>query len=52
MASQDVVQAIINMTANFMQYMLPIIGVLGGLSFVISLLFSTVFGLSRRTIKG
>jgi len=52
MASSDVVDLIIVTTADFMHYMLPIIGVMAGITFIVSFLLSATLGWGRRTFKG
>jgi len=51
MAPADVVNQVISTTADYLTYMLPIIGVLSGIMFVTSFFFSLVTGLGRRTFK-
>jgi len=52
MTNTEVVTEIITMAADFMTYMLPIIGVLAGLQFILSWLFEILFGAGRRTFRG
>lgn len=52
MASADVIAQIITMTKDFLTYMLPVIGVMAGIIFVITWLMSITIGLGRRTFKG
>jgi hypothetical protein len=52
MANTAVIDKIIELVASYFTYMLPIIGVLAGLSFIFSFLFVITMGLGRRTFKG
>lgn len=52
MTSGEVVAEIIGMVQDFLTFMLPIIGVLAGLTFVLSFFFSVTMGLGRRTFRG
>lgn len=52
MANTDVITIILDMTRDYFTYMLPIIGVLAGISFIVTFLFSITMGLGRRTFKG
>lgn len=49
MANTEVVDLIINMTSDFMTYMLPIIGVLAGITLVLTFFIYVSVG-SARTI--
>jgi hypothetical protein len=49
MANSDIVNLIITMTADFMEYMLPIIGTLAGITLVLSFFIYVTLG-SARTI--
>jgi len=52
MTNTEVVTAIIEIVQEFMTFMLPIIGVLAGLQFILSWLFEILFGMGRRTFRG
>ena len=52
MASEEVVLQIIDLTANFLTYMLPVIGILAGINFIVTWLMSITMGLGRRTFRG
>jgi hypothetical protein len=51
MANTDVINLIVQTTADYFTYMLPIIGVLAGISFMATFLFSVTMGLGRRTFR-
>jgi len=51
MANTDVINLIVSTTASYFTYMLPIIGVLAGLSFLMTFFFSVTMGLGRRTFR-
>lgn len=52
MASSEVVDLIIAMVQDYFEYMLPIIGVLAGITFITSFLMYLTMGLGRRVFKG
>lgn len=52
MASGEVVDLIVSTTADFMSYMVPIIAVMAGITFVVSFFMSVTLGMGRRTFKG
>lgn len=52
MASEELVTLIIELTANMMEYMLPVIAVLSGITFIVSFLMYVTLGLGRRVFKG
>jgi hypothetical protein len=52
MANTEVIDIIISTTAEYFTYMLPIIGVMAGITFVVSFLMSVTIGMGRRTFKG
>lgn len=52
MAPAEVVTQIIDMTKDFLTYMLPIIGILAGINFMVSWFMSVTMGLGRRTFRG
>jgi len=49
MASEDMIILIVELTADMMQYMLPIIALLAGLTFIFSFLVSITMGWGKRT---
>ena len=52
MTNSEVVAEIVSMTQNLLEYMMPVIGVLAGLTFVLSFFFSVTLGMGRRTFRG
>jgi len=52
MANSEVVNLILTTTSDFFTYMMPIIGILAGISFVVSFFFTVVMGMGRRTFRG
>lgn len=52
MTNTEVVTLIIELTQDFLIFMLPVIGVLSGISFILTFLFSITMGLGKRTFKG
>jgi hypothetical protein len=52
MASSDVVNLIITTVASYFTYMLPVIAILAGITFMVSFLMSVTMGLGRRTFRG
>jgi hypothetical protein len=48
MTNTAVVGQIVSMTQDFLVYMMPIIGVLAGIMFVLSLFFSATTGTLKR----
>lgn len=52
MASTEIVDIIIQLTQEMLVYMLPVIGILAGINFIITWLMSLTLGLGRRTFKG
>jgi len=52
MANTDVINLIVSTTASYFTYMLPIIGVLAGISFIVSFFYAVTLGMGRRTFKG
>jgi len=52
MTNGEVVAEIVGMVQDFLVYMMPIIGTLAGLTFVLSFFFSVTMGLGRRTFRG
>lgn len=52
MANSDVVNLIISATTNMVTYMLPIIALMTGITFIFTFLVSITVGLGRRTFRG
>lgn len=52
MASADVVTQIIAIVKDSLTYMLPIIGILAGINFVLTWFMAVTMGMGRRTFKG
>lgn len=52
MANTEVIDVIMSMVAEYFTYMMPIIGVLAGVTFVVTFLMSVTLGFGRRTFKG
>ena len=52
MANTDVINEIIDLVSTYFTYMLPIIGVLAGISFITTFLMAVTMGLGKRTFKG
>jgi len=52
MANTDVVLLILETARDYFTYMMPIIGILGGIVFIFSAVFAVVFGMGRRTFRG
>ncbi len=52
MANTDLVNLIVSTVSSYFTYMLPIIGILAGISFMVSFLMSVTMGLGRRTFRG
>jgi len=52
MANTDIIDIILETTADYFIYMLPIIGILAGLNFLFSFLMSVTMGLGKRTFRG
>lgn len=52
MANTDVINLIIDTTSQYFVYMLPIIGFLSGITFMVSWLMSVTLGMGRRTFRG
>jgi len=51
MANEDVVDLVITTVRSMIEYTLPIIGVLAGVTFVLSWLMYILFGLGRRIFR-
>lgn len=51
MANTDVVSLIISTAAQYFTYMLPIIAVLAGITFMVSFLLSVTLGMGRRIMR-
>lgn len=52
MTNTDVINIILDMVREYFVYMIPVIGVLAGIVFVVSFFMSVVFGAGRRTFGG
>jgi hypothetical protein len=52
MTNTQVVGEIIAMTQDFLTFMLPVIGVLAGITFVMTLFFNVTLGFGRRIFRG
>jgi len=52
MANEDVVNLVVAAAADMFQYMLPIIGVLAGITFMVSWLMYLTVGLGNRVFRG
>lgn len=49
MANTEVIEVIVTSTSDMFTYMLPIIGVLAGITFMFTFLMSVTMGFGRRT---
>lgn len=52
MTNTEVVGQIVGYMGELLQFMLPIIGVMSGLIFVITFLLSITLGFGKRTFRG
>lgn len=52
MTNTEVVTAIVQLFVDMLDFMVPIIGVLAGLSFVLTWITSVTLGAGRRTFRG
>lgn len=52
MANDQVVNEIISTTANMLEYMLPVIAIISGLTFIVTFLLYVTVGFGRRTFRG
>lgn len=52
MANTDLVVMILETASSFFVYMLPVIGILAGLNFVVSWVMSLTMGMGKRTFRG
>jgi hypothetical protein len=52
MANTEVITTILDLVKDMLTYMLPVIGVLAGIKFMISWLMSVTLGMGRQTFKG
>jgi hypothetical protein len=52
MTNTDVVNTIVQITQDYLAYLMPVIAVLSGISLVLSMFYSILLGLGRRTFKG
>jgi len=51
MTNTEIVGEILLMTKDFLQFMLPIIGIMAGIIFIVTWLMSITVGSGRRTFK-
>lgn len=49
MASSEVVNLIIELVSDMLVYLLPVIAVLSGITFIVSFLMNVVMGFARRS---
>lgn len=52
MADTGVINLILQVAQSYMIYLLPIIGIMSGIIFIITWLMSITLGFGRRTFKG
>jgi hypothetical protein len=52
MANAEIIAQIVDIVKDCLTYMMPIIGILAGINFVLTWFHSTVWGMGRRTFKG
>jgi len=52
MANTDVINLIIQTAASYITYMLPVLGILAGLTFIFSMLYAVTLGFGRKAFKG
>lgn len=52
MTNTEIVSAIVAMVGDLMEFMLPIIGIMSGIIFVVTFLISITLGFGRRTFRG
>ncbi len=52
MANTEIIDIIIQTTSEFFIYMLPVIGVMSGIVFLVTWLMSITLGLGRRSFNG
>lgn len=52
MANSEIINLIVQTTADSLVYMLPIIGIMAGINFIASFLLYVTLGLGKRTFKG
>lgn len=52
MTNTQVVGQIVDLTGQFLTFMLPVIGVLAGITFIVTALLSVTLGLGRRSFRG
>lgn len=51
MANTDIVNVIITTTADMIEYLLPIIAIMSGITFILTFLLSVTLGWGNRTFK-
>lgn len=52
MANTEIIDLLIAMVTEMVVYLLPVIALFSGLTFIFSFLFSILFGVPRNTFKG
>jgi len=52
MANTDVIIIIVQMASDYFKYMLPVIGVMGGIVFMASWLHHSIFGMGSKSFRG
>ncbi len=52
MANTEIITLIPETTAECLTYMIPIIGILAGINFIVSWLMSVTMGMGKRTFRG
>jgi len=52
MASSEIDDLIIATTASSLEYLMPVVGIMIGITFVITMFMSVTFGAIRRMFKG
>lgn len=51
MANTEIITTIMTMTQSYFTYMLPIIGVMSAITFIVTWFHSVTLGMGRRTFK-
>jgi len=52
MANTEVIAVIVQMASDYFKYMLPIIGVMGGIVFIASWLHHSFFSMGSKSFRG
>jgi hypothetical protein len=52
MASSEVVTLLLTTAQSFLAYMMPVIAMFAGITFIVSWFMNVVFGIGRRTFRG